>query len=68
MYVVMDSPKVRELREERGLSRRDLAQAVGLAESTLRSAERGEVVRSATARKVAAYFGAKPAEVARVHR
>ncbi len=68
MYVVMDTPKVRELREERGLSRRDLARAVGLAESTLRSVERGEPARLATARKVAAYLGAEPVEIARAHR
>ncbi len=68
MYVVMDSPRVRELREERGLSRRDLAQAVGLAESTLRRVERGGVVRLATVRKVAAHLGEEPVEIARPHR
>jgi len=64
----MDSPKVRELREERGRSCREAAQDAGVAESTLRCAERGEPVRLATARKVAAYLEEDLAEIARVQR
>jgi DNA-binding XRE family transcriptional regulator len=35
MYAVMDAEKVRELREERGLDRRALAEAAGVSMDTL---------------------------------
>jgi DNA-binding XRE family transcriptional regulator len=65
MYAVMDGEKIQEMRAERGLSRRQFAQAVGLAQSTLRSAEQGGTVRLLTVRKLAAYFGTQPKEIAR---
>ena len=41
------------MREGRGMTKRDLAAAAGVSKKTVRNAERGEPVRSKTARKVA---------------
>ena len=55
------SPRISErLREERGISKRDLAAAAGISTTTARNAECGEPVRSKTARKVAAALGVNP--------
>ena len=60
MYVELFPERVKTLREERGMSKRDLAAAAGISTTTARNAERGEPVRSKTARKVAAALGVNP--------
>ena len=60
MYVELFPERVKSLREERGMSKRDLAVAAGISKTTGRNAERGEPVRSKTARKVAAVLGVDP--------
>jgi len=44
--------RVKTLREERGMTKRDLA-AAGISKTTARNAERGEPIRSKTSREVA---------------
>ncbi len=53
MYVQLYPEQVKTLREERGMTKRDLAAAAGVSATTARNAERGAPVRSKTARKVA---------------
>jgi transcriptional regulator with XRE-family HTH domain len=53
VYVVMNGRRVEELREEKGLSKQDLAAAAGISRGTLRHALRERPVRKKTARKVA---------------
>ena len=65
MYAVMDGEEVQAMRQERGLSRQELAQEAGITMSTLRSVERGERVRKATGWKVARVFGMHPRELGR---
>jgi transcriptional regulator with XRE-family HTH domain len=65
MFVAMDGRKVRALREERGMSRRDLAGAAGLGESTVRKVEAGANVRLRTVRGLAATLGTRPQELGR---
>ena len=60
MYVELYAEKVRALREERGMSKRDLAAAAGISTTTARNAERGEPVRTKTARRVAVALGVRP--------
>jgi transcriptional regulator with XRE-family HTH domain len=60
VYVVMNSERVRSLREERGLTRRDLAVAAGVSETTLRRVEREEPVYFRTGRAVAKALGVGP--------
>ena len=60
MYVDLFPERVKTLREERGMSKRDLAAAAGVSKKTARNAERGAPVRSKTARKVAAALGVDP--------
>ena len=55
MYVVMNSERVRSLREEKGLSRRGLAAAAGVSDATLRRVEGEEPVYFRTGRAVAKY-------------
>jgi transcriptional regulator with XRE-family HTH domain len=57
MYAVMDGEKIEAMRQERGPSRQELAQAAGISMSTLRSVERGHRVRRKTGWKVARVFG-----------
>ncbi len=57
MYVELYSERVKALREEQGMTKRDLAEAAGISKTTARNAERGLPVRSKTARKVAAALG-----------
>ena len=60
MYVVMDSERVRELREEKGMSRRDLAGAAGISAKTVRRVELEEPVYFRTGRAVAKALGVEP--------
>ncbi len=60
MYVDLYPEKVRALREERGMTKRDLAAAAGVSMTTAGNAERGEPIRSKTARKVARALGVEP--------
>ncbi len=53
MYVELHPERMRALREEQGMSKRDLAVAAGISKKTARNAERGEPVRAKTARRVA---------------
>ena len=60
MYVELFPERVKALREERGMTKRDLAAAAGVSVTTARNAERGGPVRSKTARRVAAALGVDP--------
>jgi transcriptional regulator with XRE-family HTH domain len=60
VYVVMNAEQVRSLREEKGLTRRDLATAAGVSETTARRVEREEPVCFRTGRKVADALGVEP--------
>jgi transcriptional regulator with XRE-family HTH domain len=60
VYVELLAERVKTLREERGMTKRDLAAAAGVSTTTARNAERGEPVRSKTARKVARTLGVEP--------
>jgi transcriptional regulator with XRE-family HTH domain len=60
MYVLMNSERVQELRQEKGLSKRDLAGAAGISPATATRVEREEPVTFRTGRKVAAAFGIGP--------
>jgi transcriptional regulator with XRE-family HTH domain len=60
VYVVMNSERVRELREEKGMSRRDLAGAAGVSVETARRIEREAPVTFRTGRAVADALGVEP--------
>jgi transcriptional regulator with XRE-family HTH domain len=57
---VMNSERVRSLREEKGLSKRDLAAAASVSETTLRRVEHEEPVCFRTGRAVANALGVDP--------
>lgn len=59
MYVAMYGERVREFREEKGMSKRGLAAAAGITPKAARRAEREEPVSLWTARKIAAALGAE---------
>jgi transcriptional regulator with XRE-family HTH domain len=59
-YVVMDAERVKELREERGLSKRALAAAAGISVDAARRLEREVPVTFATGRAVADALGVEP--------
>jgi transcriptional regulator with XRE-family HTH domain len=63
VYGVMDGEKIEAMRQERGLSRQQLAERAVIAMSTLRRVERGERVRAATGWRVARVFGIHPNEI-----
>jgi transcriptional regulator with XRE-family HTH domain len=65
MYEAMDGPKVRTLREERGMTLPEFAEVAGLGESTVRNVEKGANLRLRTVRNVAATFGMRPQELGR---
>ncbi len=60
MYVMLYSERVKALREERGMTKRNLATTAGVSKKTAGNAERGLPVRSKTAKKVAAALGVDP--------
>jgi transcriptional regulator with XRE-family HTH domain len=59
MYIVM-TERVRELREEKGMSKGDLAEAAGVSLTTARRAERGLPVLNTTARALVEALGERP--------
>jgi transcriptional regulator with XRE-family HTH domain len=63
MYGVIDGKKLEAMREERGLSRQELARQAGISPGTVSKAERGHRVRGKTAWKVANLFGVHPSEM-----
>jgi ribosome-binding protein aMBF1 (putative translation factor) len=58
--LVMNSERVRELREEKGMTRRDLAAAAGISVKTVRRVEREKPVMFRTGRAVADALGIEP--------
>jgi transcriptional regulator with XRE-family HTH domain len=60
VYVVMNSERVKDLREEKGMTRRDLADAAGVSVQTAKRVELEEPVRFSTGRAVAGALGAEP--------
>ena len=60
MYVEMYPDKVKELREEKGLSRWELATKAGISLSTAKRVERGGRVTARTARRVIQALGEEP--------
>jgi transcriptional regulator with XRE-family HTH domain len=65
MYVAMYGERVRELREEKGMSKRGLAAAADITPKTARRAERGEFVTRDTAVGIAELLGVTPRSIAR---
>ncbi len=66
-YLVMDGERVRSLREERGMSQRQLAEASGVSKKTLTNVEASKVrVLPSTARKIGAALEVDPRSLARV--
>jgi len=56
--------RLKQIRETRALSRKDLADKAGVNESTIYRAERGETrLRPSTIRKLAEAFGVEPDEL-----
>jgi transcriptional regulator with XRE-family HTH domain len=60
VFVQLYPERVKTLREEQGMSKRDLAAAAGVSKTTVRNAERGTPVRSKTAFSVAEALGVHP--------
>jgi transcriptional regulator with XRE-family HTH domain len=60
VYVVMNGERIQSLREERGLSKRGLAAAASVSETTARRVEREEPVYFRTGRAVAEALGVEP--------
>jgi transcriptional regulator with XRE-family HTH domain len=60
MYVELYPERVKALREERGMTKRDLAAAAGISKTTARNAKRGAPVRTKTERSVAAALAVDP--------
>jgi transcriptional regulator with XRE-family HTH domain len=58
-------PQLRRLRENRGMSQRDLASASGVSQATVVRAERGEDARHITVRKLAKALNVQPAQLMR---
>jgi transcriptional regulator with XRE-family HTH domain len=62
MYVEMYPDKVKALREEKDMSRRDLADAAEVSVATARKVERGGRVQAETARSIILALGEEPSE------
>ena len=60
MYVVMNKERVQELREQKGLSKQELAAVAEISTTAARRAERGVPVTFRTERAVADALGVKP--------
>jgi predicted transcriptional regulator len=65
MYAVIDGEKVQAMRQERGLSRQELAKEARVGLTTVRSVERGERVLATTGWRAARVFGLHPKEMGR---
>jgi transcriptional regulator with XRE-family HTH domain len=61
----MDGEKIEAMRQERSLSRQEVAQEAGISVATVANIERGQRVRGKTAWKVAGVFGMHPREMGR---
>ena len=67
VYLVMDSEQVRNLRREKGMSQRQLAEASGVSKKTLANVETGKVhPLPSTARKIGAALDVDPRSLATV--
>jgi transcriptional regulator with XRE-family HTH domain len=64
----MDGEKIEAMRQERGLSRQELAQEAGVVVETVARVERGERVRAKTGWRVARVFGVHPKSLGRAAR
>jgi len=60
VYVVMNSEKVRSLRKQKGITKRDLATEAGVCVSTSKRVEREAPVTFRTRRVVAEALGVEP--------
>jgi transcriptional regulator with XRE-family HTH domain len=56
-------PKLKEYRERKGLTQRELADLSGVSRGTIIRVEAGEDCRPPAARKLAAVFGVEPGEL-----
>jgi transcriptional regulator with XRE-family HTH domain len=52
MFIEMNGAEVTRLREEQGLSKKDLAKAANVTQATIARAERSQQMYPATARKI----------------
>jgi transcriptional regulator with XRE-family HTH domain len=59
-YVRMNTERVQTLREQKGMSRRDLAAVAGISAETVRSVELEQPVYFRTGRAVASALGVEP--------
>jgi transcriptional regulator with XRE-family HTH domain len=57
MFIEMNGEKVRSLREEQGLSKRELSRLSNVTEATVARAERGERMFPSTVRRLAEVLG-----------
>lgn len=63
-YQSIDGDKLKALRQERMLSQRDLAQAIGSVQATISAIERGtRTARPRTVRRLAEALGVEPREL-----
>jgi transcriptional regulator with XRE-family HTH domain len=63
-YQIIDTEKLRALRQERMLSQRDLARAIGSIQATISELERGRrKAQPRTVRKLAEVLGVEPREL-----
>jgi transcriptional regulator with XRE-family HTH domain len=60
MSLVMNTERVQELREEKGMTRRDLAAVAGISMTTARRVEREKPMMFRTGRAVAGALGIEP--------
>jgi transcriptional regulator with XRE-family HTH domain len=67
VYLVMDGEQVRSLREQKGMSQRQLAEASGVSKKTLSNVEVGKVhTLPSTARKIGVALDVDPRSLGRV--
>jgi transcriptional regulator with XRE-family HTH domain len=66
VYLAMDGEQVRSLREQRGMSQRELAEAASVSKRTVTNVEAGKVYSQvSTARKIGAALDVNPRTFAR---
>jgi predicted transcriptional regulator len=63
VHVIMDGVEVTRLREEQGLSKKDLAKEAGVAQPTIARAEDSRPMYPATVRRIAGALGVDPRTV-----